>query len=292
MLTGKAFSRAVRGHLLCSSALQSIILEEFWSELSAADKLVLQRFYASEEPATFRDEELAVRLTTWMENKFTKLEQNRTAALWIRYIKYVSVMQEFIRAERLDDFELHILATKAMLNLFAATGHNNYAKSCRLYLQSVDELERNRPEVFEEFQKGNHTVRRTQRNWTGIWTDLSIEQILMKSLKGRSGVIGKGITENFMLVWMKTMHRCAEVTETLDSMMPKDSKVAPQHKEASTGRIKRDHEDYEKIQVRTINIIRTLPSLILECIAIGKEIFLINRVKGDLIIYCDILKNL
>ena len=36
---------------------------------------------------------------------------------------------------------------------------------------------------------------------------ISIEQILMKSLKGRSGVIGKGITENVMHMWTKTMHR-------------------------------------------------------------------------------------
>ena len=36
-----------------------------------------------------------------------------------------------------------------------------------------------------------------------IWTVLSIEQILIKSLKWRSGVIGKGIRENVMHVWKK-----------------------------------------------------------------------------------------
>ena len=38
----------------------------------------------------------------------------------------------------------------------------------------------------------------------------------MKSLKGRSGIIAKGITESVMTVWTKTMHRCAEVTDKLD----------------------------------------------------------------------------
>ena len=106
-----------------------------------------------------------------------------------------------------------------MLNLFAATGHNNYAKSCRLYLQSVSALANDNPEVSQQFLFGNHTVRRTDKNWTGIWTDLSIEQILMKSLKGRSGVIGKGITENVMNVWTKSMHRCAEVTDAVTSIV-------------------------------------------------------------------------
>ena len=33
----------------------------------------------------------------------------------------------------------------------------------------------------------------------------------MKSLKGRGGVIGKGMTENMLNVWIKTMHRSVEV---------------------------------------------------------------------------------
>ena len=75
----------------------------------------------------------------------------------------------------------------------------------------------------------------------------------MKSLKGRSGVIGKGITENVMLVWTKSMQRCAEVTETLNSMVSNfKSKVTPQHKEASAARMKRDYKDFEKIQVQII----------------------------------------
>ena len=102
-----------------------------------------------------------------------------------------------------------------MLNLFAATGHNNYAKSCWLYLQSILDLETNHPEVYDQFIEGQHPVGRTEKKWTGIWMDLSIEQILMKSLKGRAGVIVKGITENFMHVWTKIMHQCAAITEAM-----------------------------------------------------------------------------
>ena len=133
-----------------------------------------------------------------------------------------------------------------MLNLFAATGHNNYAESCRLYLQSILDLETNHPEVYDQIIEGQHAVRRTQKKSTGIWTDLSIDQILMKSLKGRAGVIGKGITENVMHVWTKTMHRCAAITEAINKLIliPTPSN---QHKEAYSGRVKRDHEDFKKI---------------------------------------------
>ena len=60
--------------------------------------------------------------------------------------------------------------------------------------------------------QGNHTVRRISKKWSGIWTDLSIEQILIKSFKGRSSVVYRGISTNVMRVWIQTMHRYAKVT--------------------------------------------------------------------------------
>ena len=87
----------------------------------------------------------------------------------------------------MSDWKLHVETTKHMLNLFAATGQNNYAKTCRLYLQSAVSLEKDHPHIFEQFMLGNYTVRRTEKNWSGIWTDLSIKQVLMKPLKGRQG---------------------------------------------------------------------------------------------------------
>ena len=47
--------------------------------------------------------------------------------------------------------------------------------------------------------------------WFGFWTDRLIKQILVKSLKGRSGVIEKGVNENVLNSWTKTMQRSAEV---------------------------------------------------------------------------------
>ena len=83
------------------------------------------------------------------------------------------------------------------------------------YLQSIITLETIYPHVYEQFMVGNRTVRRSSKQWAGIWTDLSIEQILVKSLKGKRGVIGRGITENVPYVRTKTMHRCVEVTNAL-----------------------------------------------------------------------------
>ena len=110
------------------------------------------------------------------------------------------------------------------------------------------DLETNYPEVCDQFAEGQHTLRRTEKKWTGIWTDLSTEQTLIKSLKGRAAVIEKGITENVMHVWTKTMHRCAAITEAMNKVILTPT-PSNQHKEAYSGRVKWDHEDFEKIQL-------------------------------------------
>ena len=156
----------------------------------------------------------------WFTTKKEEVcSKSRKAALWLSYVHYIEIVQQFITAKIISNFALHISTTKQMINLFAATAHNNYAKTYRLYLQSVDILEKDHPQIFEQFSFGNHTVRRTDMIWSGLWTDLSIEQILMKSLKGRGGVIGKGMTEIVLNVWTKTMHRNAKVIALIQYFM-------------------------------------------------------------------------
>ena len=164
--------------------------------------------YESDNPSVFEDDKISTKLVSWFIKRQKELfENSRTSALWLSYARYIFIVKEFLQAERTSNWPLHILAIKSVLNLFAATGHNNYAKTARLYLQSVAALEKDHPEVYQQFLLGNHTIRRTNNNWSGMWTDLLTEQILMKSLKGRSGVISKEISENVMHVWTKTMHR-------------------------------------------------------------------------------------
>ena len=57
-------------------------------------------------------------------------------------------------------------AITALLNLFAATGHIHYAKSARLCVQEM-----------RKFVEGYHTVRRSERQWAGLWTDILIEHV-------------------------------------------------------------------------------------------------------------------
>ena len=125
---------------------------------------------------------------------------------------------------------------------------NSYAKTCCLYLQSVNKFEKQHPEIIDQFIEGHYTMKRAERKWAVVWTDLSIEQVPMKSLKGRSGVVRKGITENILNVWTKTMHRCSEVADAISSLVSTPSNPAAHHKDLYSARVKRDNEDFVKIQ--------------------------------------------
>ena len=82
----------------------------------------------------------------------------RTARLWIQYLEYVTIVKNFIRAERTGNWHLHLVSTSQMLNRFATKGHVNYAKSARMYLQMMLEL----PVKYPDFStEGYHTARRS-----------------------------------------------------------------------------------------------------------------------------------
>ena len=145
---------------MSASAVLSLLLEEFWDSLTTDEQALLVKIYDSPKPEEYKNDPIAVYLMQWFTTT-TKKEvssKSRTAALWLNYVHYMEIVNQFLTAERTSNFALHISTTKQMIILFAATAHNNYAKTCRLYLQSVEVLEKDHPQIFEQSAFGNHTV--------------------------------------------------------------------------------------------------------------------------------------
>jgi hypothetical protein len=69
-----------------------------------------------------------------------------------------------------------------MLFYFAAFGHSFCLKSAYIYLQNMLALEKTHLDVYRQFLDKKHVVRRSDRYWAGISTELAIEQVLMRSL--------------------------------------------------------------------------------------------------------------
>ena len=135
-----------------------------------------------------------------------------------------------------------------MINVFAATGHINYAKCTRIHLQNMLELRTNFPWVYSKFSEhGYHTVRRSDTYWAGLWYNLIIEQCLMGSLKSREGITwGRGITESVLVLWVSSMHRCAGIHNAMGNLTGQLHRTSEQHIDLGTSRIKRDNSDLKK----------------------------------------------
>jgi len=63
--------------------------------------------------------------------------------------------------------------------------------------------------VDEQLSNGFHVVRRSDRYWARLSTYLTIEQVLMRAVKGRRGLIHlRGMTDSVRLTWVRSLHRC------------------------------------------------------------------------------------
>ena len=111
----------------------------------------------------------------------------RTAMLWLQYLDMVSILQRFIKAERMANWKLHLRTVQDMLPYFAASGHSLYAKFAYVYLQLMLRLPETHPAAHRKFMEGYHVVRCSDRFWAGLSLYLIIEQVLMRSIKIHGG---------------------------------------------------------------------------------------------------------
>ena len=156
----------------------------------------------------------------------------------------VDILRKYIRAERTGNWNLHLQAIQEMLPYLAASGHNLYTKSSRLYVQQMSDLEAQHPGILEKFQQGLHVVRRSDRLWAGLSTDLIIEQVLMRSMKTSGGLTrGRGMTERQRNLWLLSTPACAEVNKAMQELTGVNYNTGEQNKDMTKARQVRDWKD-------------------------------------------------
>ena len=153
IISGKAYARALRGHMLIHAALLQIMTEGLIEsgDLSSTQLEAISNFRSSEDMEDPTVKDLVNKVNNAILEWKIKLTDFRTAKYWIQYIEYIDIIKSYIRAERTGDWLLHLCAVQKMLTLFAATGHLHYTKSARLYLQQMLELPTTHPDIHEHF---------------------------------------------------------------------------------------------------------------------------------------------
>jgi len=262
VMTGKAFARAVRGHFIIHDALLQVLLQCIIDDVAtdtddddAVSSIILHLYqFTWNNKVNVADcsileceklKEITDKLQLHQRELFS---QSRTARLWLQYIEYIDLVKLFLLAERMSDWHLHLTACSRMLNLFAAAGHYNYAKSVRVYVQQMIDLPQSHPLLYNEFVSGRHSIRRSDRMWAGLSCDLVIEQTMMKSVKGRGGLTrGRGMHETVRHVWTSTMSNCASVHFAMSCLTGTDHDTSD-HCEVRPARMNRDRNDLMKVK--------------------------------------------
>lgn len=191
MISGKMIARAVRAHTLASAALMSLVIDEVGtSDFHTKMKDLYKKAINRELQQSDIDKMLsAPEYKSFVEDlahyKESARKRSRTADLWFSYLEYLEIAEEFIAAERTSDRNLHLSSLRKMFNIFAATGHRNYAKSARIYHQDMMQLPQGHLELYRLFCTGHHTVRRSKKHWNGTPTDQSVEQTVMRASKAQ-----------------------------------------------------------------------------------------------------------
>lgn len=215
-------------------------MEQLYNDLLAKDKSLVD----------VCDDSVFTQLVGLLAEQRKTLNSSRTAKLWFQYLDMVQILKMLIKAERLGNWSLHLNAVREMLPYFAAAGHNLYAKSARIYLQSMVDLEKDHRDIHQRFKDGFHVGRRSNRSWAGLSTDLMIEQVLMRSLKTSGGLTrGRGMTEQQRVTWLLSMPACAEVNRAMQELTSVKYDTSEQSKEMMKSRQKRDLKDTQTIMM-------------------------------------------
>lgn len=174
MLTGHAYARAIRGHLLVQLSLAKCVLNDINfndEECNVIADIFLN--FGDNPPVrkTVEEIDLLHNITKKFKQQLEKVEENSpTAKLWVQYFNMVTLLKKFIEAERTGDWEKHLYTIKLMIPYFHASGHFPYAKSCQIYLQSVANLKEKMD--ISEYNKfvtnGYFTIRRKDKFFSGL----------------------------------------------------------------------------------------------------------------------------
>lgn len=254
MMQGHAFARAVRGHLLATSSLATVILEGVQLTDDEVDCIKNMTMSFMDEPPSL----LALNQNTHLKALSGKFgasmellsSKGPTAQLWVQYFKMVSLMKEYIHAERSGDFNVHLDCVRRMIPYFHAAGHFPYAKSCHLYIQDMEKLhEKLSPEEYHKFVNNSYfTMRRSDRFWAGVWSDMTIETTLMRSFSSQGGMTrGRGVTDSTLSKWVVGMSATHDICTSLEEFSGVLFSTSEQHADFGQARQNKDAADIAKL---------------------------------------------
>src|SRR5277367_3945572 len=95
---------------------------------------------------------------------------------------------------------------------------------------------------------GYFAIRRTEQFWSGNWSDMVIEQDLMRAIKVSGGLThGRGMTDSNLAKFVLSQPACCVVFTAMEKLCRLNVGTSEQHVELRDSREARDEQDLQKI---------------------------------------------
>lgn len=139
-----------------------------------------------------------------------------------------------------------------MILIFHASGHTLYAKSSHSLLVSARHVAAATKLSHEEYAKfvteGYFTIRRTDTFGSGVWSDMLVEQTLMRNFKIVGGLTrGRGITDSTLHKYVQGIVPTHGICQSFEVFAGNNFTSGEQHVDFRVSRVSGNASDVQKV---------------------------------------------
>ena len=254
--------RSLTAHMISLQALFALYKEEFFThnpELESKYVELMNEFNAGDLSKTETVKELNNRLKFLIEkeinpklDQFSDEKQTPTFRFMTMYMNMILSLLSFIRATRDGLWSLHLASLEHFTRFFFAFDRLKYARMIPVYLADMKRLKESDPDIWNEFERGNFVVNKSNVPFCAIGADHGIEHV-NRSMKVSGGLVGITLNEaarsRFFLV-APELSRLAQEAKTLINLKPETDS---QHHESSPSFARNQSERVMKLKDEIAN---------------------------------------
>ena len=244
-MSGKEYNKAVRAHKLTYQALWRLLYPQFYQFLETQDPLL------AENLRLVHSLEVEGLMTTVSSDAFQslfnrflteKIVGNVNNEFWWNYMEMISILLQFIRAQRVGNWDLHIESFTSMIKYFMRYHHHNYARWGPVYVTEMHQLP---DEILELFRQDHFVVKRSRRKFNQVDPDQAQEWLNGTGKRG-GDIVGITQTPNALARWSLSYNLRSQMSVQISFLfgIEDDNEV---HNEERFGRNTRDNMDEDNL---------------------------------------------
>lgn len=194
IIEGKHFNRCKGLHPLMALGLQMLHFDQFLKSKNTEEDFVKEQIYedlleyqdkkvsfSSSTSTDLLPNEMLSQLLDFYKRYMANTRQGnhgKTAQFYMIYIELIGYYINLSRSIRMGDFQMFKHIIPKMANLFFVVNQPNYAWYCVKYSDILNNVNTTNPGLEDDFDKGCFGVKRTDKPFSRIPIDLTLEQTI------------------------------------------------------------------------------------------------------------------